>query len=75
MSGPKLTASECETVLCAALVAGDLEGCKHALHLLAIVDPARADLVMKTIQVGIAIKKERDAPVCGTSESPQGDKK
>jgi hypothetical protein len=51
--------SALENVLQAALEQRDFEGVGHALQLIAVQDPRRAQLLLDTINVGMAIAKER----------------
>jgi len=48
-----------EAILQAALEEGDMKGVGYALELIALQDPHRAQLLMDTMKVGIAISKER----------------
>lgn len=48
-----------ENILQAALEQRDMEGVGHALTLIAVQDPHRAQLLLDTMKVGIAISKER----------------
>ena len=51
--------SALENVLHAALEQRDFEGVGHALRLIAAQDPRRAAILLDTINVGMAIAKER----------------
>lgn len=57
LSLPPVTALE--NVLQAALEQRDFEGVAHALKLIAAQDPQRAETLLNTITVGLAIRKER----------------
>lgn len=48
-----------ETIVQRALEQRDMEGVGHALRLMAIQDPHRAQTLLDTINVGIAINRER----------------
>lgn len=48
-----------ENVLQAALEQRDFEGVGHALRLIAVQAPQRAQTLLDTINVGMAIAKER----------------
>ena len=50
-----------EKIFHAALEQRDMEGVGHVLRLMAVQDPRRAQLLMDTLNVGIAISKERRA--------------
>lgn len=49
-----------EQVLNVCLEQGDIEGVGHALRLLAVQDPRRAELLYQTMRVGVAIRTEHE---------------
>lgn len=53
-----LTADDCETIVHAALKAGDTKGVDAGLRLLTTKDPRRAQRLFDTIRLGLDIAKE-----------------
>jgi hypothetical protein len=56
-----------ENVVQAALEQRDFVGVGHALKLIAVQDPKRAEILLDTIKVGLAINRERQ----GASDGPR----
>jgi hypothetical protein len=54
-----LTAADCELLVHRTLAAGDAEGTVTVLKLLAVKDPARAQVLLDTIELGLAIARKR----------------
>lgn len=58
MSGELPSPDVLEKIVHAALEQRDMEGVGHALRLMAVQDPHRAQLLLDTLKVGIAISRE-----------------
>lgn len=52
---PDLTADQCEQIFHNALASGDVRGVEAALTLLAVRDPHRAQTLLDTMSVALAI--------------------
>jgi hypothetical protein len=57
MARPDLpSAADLERILNVRLERGDIEGVGHALRLLTVQDPHRAELLYQTMRVGLAVR-------------------
>jgi hypothetical protein len=57
---PEFDPDTCERIFRAALAAGDIEGVGAALTVMAPQDPHRAQLLLDTLRVGVALAERRD---------------
>jgi DNA-binding SARP family transcriptional activator len=53
----ELTPDVLERIVAAALSKGDMEAVEHAMRLLAVRDPHRADVVLETMKLGLALRE------------------
>lgn len=54
-----LSADDCEELVRRTLAAGDVQGFDAALRLLSTKDAHRAEAILKTVEVGLALRAER----------------
>jgi hypothetical protein len=57
---PLPTPDECEQIFHAALTAGDARGVEAALMLMAPQDPHRAQMLLDTVRLALAIAQNKD---------------
>ncbi|MCX5066624.1 hypothetical protein OOJ91_12120 [Micromonospora lupini] len=69
-STPIFDADTCEEIFLAALDAGDFQGVVAALTVMAPQDPHRAEMLLNTLRVGLAIADERQRATAGTEGAP-----
>jgi hypothetical protein len=62
VSAPEFTPDDCVKIFHAALQTGDARGVEAALTLLAVLDPHRAQNLLDTARVAVAIAQAADVP-------------